>query len=160
MTTPAKILTADMKTVDEHFRDWEAHAFGFGYGTGEPHTLAALKTFMSTVGVGEPPDRHHCYDHTKLGAALTPTVAWFLINALCRYGIDIIEYGTSPRYAWLTNEGKALRSFIATKSVDELVAICCRYDEGYTHCSPGVCNCGPHGYEAGLKCNNPFWKNR
>lgn len=73
MTSP---IAAD-KTPDEHFRDWESHAFGFGYGTGEPHTLAALKTFLAAI-----PERP--YNYEVLERACGATVAWLLINALCR----------------------------------------------------------------------------
>lgn len=31
------------RTLESYFADWESSAFGLGYGTGEPHTLAALK---------------------------------------------------------------------------------------------------------------------
>jgi hypothetical protein len=32
--------------TDKHFIDWETDVFGFGYGTGEPHTLPALRLFL------------------------------------------------------------------------------------------------------------------
>lgn len=98
-----------MKTPAEYFADWESHAFGFGYGTGEPHTIGALKTFMGAVGRADAP---HAYDYEKLEAACGPVAAWLLINALCRHGVDVIEYGTSPRYGWLTEEGRKLKAFI------------------------------------------------
>ena len=31
------------KALGDSFADWESHVFGCGYGTGEPHVLAALK---------------------------------------------------------------------------------------------------------------------
>jgi len=31
---------------DKHFIDWESDIFGFGYGSGEQFTLAALKEFL------------------------------------------------------------------------------------------------------------------
>lgn len=147
------------KTIEENFRDWESEVFGFGYGTGEPYTLAALKTFMEVVGTGESPERSHVYDYKKLEAALTPTVAWLLINTLARHPTEIVEYGTSPRFGWLTDEGKKLHDFVASKSLDELLKICLQHGEDYSHCGPSYCNCGPHGYEHGRKCNNPFWRN-
>lgn len=144
------------KTIEESFIDWEANVFGFGYGTGEDHTLAALKSFMAAVGRDDE-DMPHAYDYQKLEAAVGPAVAWLLINILCRHAVDIIEYGTSPRYGWLTREGVALKEFLATKTVDELVTLCCERTEDNPGCAPDVCNCGPHGYEEGRKCLNPFW---
>jgi hypothetical protein len=34
------------KSLDSHFRSWEFTAFGYGYGTGEPPIIEALKIFM------------------------------------------------------------------------------------------------------------------
>jgi hypothetical protein len=148
---PQKVL-ANIKTIDQHFADWESHVFGCGYGSGEEHTIAALKTFMATVG-----EEHNAlsYEYAKLEAALTPTVAWLLINTLCK--ADIIEYGTSPRYAWLTAHGARLKQYVDAKSVADL-CISTDNDESYGPCSPSACNCGPQGYDAKIKCNNPFWK--
>lgn len=143
------------KTVEQYFVDWESHTFGFGYGTGEPHVLPALKTFFDCLGRD---GNFHAYDHQRLESVLTPTVAWLLINTLC--GADILEYGTSPRYGWLTIEGQALREFIDTKSADELVELCTAFDDEQPHCGPDYCNCGPKGYEAGRICGNPFWDRR
>ena len=42
------------------------------------------------------------------------TMISFLNNA------DMVEYGTSPRTAWLTDKGKRLHAFISSKSLDEL----------------------------------------
>lgn len=91
------------KTLEQNFADWEGNAFGFGYGTGEPHTLRALKGFFDALGTE---NGAHCYNYEKLEEALTAPVAWLLINILCRHGADVIEYGTSPRYGWLTTEGE------------------------------------------------------
>lgn len=143
-----------MKTIEENFADWEGSAFGFGYGTGEDHTIAALKTFMANIGRDDAP---HAYDYEKLEAALTPAVAWLLINALCRMPGDVIEYGTSPRYGWLTTGGRALKEFIDKHSVEQLVKMTER-DEGSNPCYPDACNCGPNGYQHGVKCVNPFWR--
>lgn len=143
------------KTMEEYFRDWEGSVFGFGYGTGEEHTLAALKTFFESLGVD---GRANSYEYETLERALTPTVAWLMINVLCH--ADVIEYGTSPRYGWLTRKGERLRVFSDARSVDDLVDICCNHDETYTHCYPDACNCGPNGYEKGRKCANPFWRDK
>lgn len=140
------------KTIEENFLDWESHVFGFGYGTGEEHTITALKTFFEAFDVGERPNS---YSYEKLEAACGPTVAWLLINTLCHDGI--IEYGTSTRYAWLTKEGEAIKNFITLTSLDKLISICTDYPDDYVRCMPDVCNCGPGGYEKGKICVNPFW---
>lgn len=142
----------DTKPIEHHFAEWEAATFGRGYGTGEPHVLAALKTFMAAIGTDH---SDHSYDYTRLEETLTPTVAWLLINTLCR--ANVIEYGTSPRFGWLTDQGKALRDFVQAKSVDELLAYC-NLDDLH-HCAPHFCNCGPEGYSKVKLCFNPFWKN-
>ena len=141
-----------MKTAEQHFADWEVNAFGFGYGSGEPHILPQLKVFFGAVGRE---DAEHGYDYEVLEKAVGPTVAWLFINRMCQ--IDIFEYGTSPCFGWLTKQGKAVRDFMAGKTADELVAVCTAFDSEYAACYPDACNCGPRGYEAGRKCDNPFF---
>lgn len=141
------------KSIEHSFRDWESNIFGFGYGTGEEHTLPALKAFFELCGRG--PNSGRNYDFAKLESALGATVAWLLINTLCH--ANIIEYGTSPRYGWLTPEGEAIKAFMAKKSIDELVELCSSRSEDETVCYPDACNCGPNGYQKGVKCPNPFW---
>lgn len=138
-----------MKPIEDSFRDWESNAFGYGYGTGERHVLMALSQFMFLC------QRNGSYDFELLEAELTPAVAWLLINRLADVGI--LEYGTSTRCAWLTDEGKRLKDFIASRSVDELVELTVVTEE-HTYCYPTACNCGPDGYERGRKCENPFWR--
>lgn len=149
---PAKAgahLGEPTKTIEQNFADWESTAFGFGYGTGEEHILRALKAFFDAFGVD---DRPNSSDYRRLEEAVTAPVAWLLINRLCQ--VDIIEYGSSPRFAWLTPEGEALREFMATKTVSELEEIVGSHNE---HCYPDACNCGPEGYDEGRLCYNPFW---
>jgi hypothetical protein len=137
------------KSIEHSFRDWEGNAFGLGYGTGEPHTLAALKTFLEAC------PESGGYDYQLLEAKCGPAVAWLLINRLCR--IHIFEYGTSPRYAWLTDTGKRLKEFVGARSVEQLYEIVMGPDDDYDPCYPGTCNHGPEGYVEGRKCINPFW---
>lgn len=137
---------AHSKTIDEQFIDWESHVFGFGYGTGEEHTLTALKRFFELFG--HEPDRPNSYSYEVLEASITPTVAWLMINILCH--ADIIEYGTSPRYGWLTRKGEALKAYLASKSVSELENLVCSTDEDYAMCGPDTCNCAA----LGSKCTN------
>lgn len=149
--TPAahSVSESFSKSPDDSFRDWEATVFGFGYGTGEEHVLGALKAFL-----GATRGDNGSYDYRELEALLTPPVAWLLINALGH--ADIIEYGTSPRYGWLTMKGRRLRQFVTERGLEDLMALM-NYDQEHTICHPDACNCGPHGYEAGRKCVNPFW---
>jgi len=142
------------KTIEQSFVDWESNVFGFGYGTGEEHTLTALKNFMGAIGRDDAP---HGYDYQKLEAACGPQVAWLLINRFAHHSVDFINYGTSPRYGWLEPQGMALKAFVDAHTVEEMEKLCCERDEDYTICYPDACNCGPNGYEKGRKCLNPFW---
>jgi hypothetical protein len=151
MRTTSKAANVGGKTLDDYFADWEAHVFGYGYGTGEEHTIPALRHFFSSM------PKSGCYDYQNLETTVGPEVAWLLINILCR--ADIIEYGSSPRFGWLTPQGKSLREFLEPHTVDELVAIT-RRDEDYAHCFPDGCNCGPEGYDENRICQNPFWKHK
>lgn len=143
-----------VKTIQEYFRDWHSNAFGFGYGTGEPHTIKAVKTFLGLCNEGS---LNNSYDYNKLEEALTPTVAWLMINILCNHDMDIIEYGTSPRYAWLTAKGKRLKEFVNKYNEEELLNIVLDYDDNYPQCYPTACNCGEYGYDEKAICLNPFW---
>lgn len=138
-----------MKTIEQHFADWESEVFGYGYGTGEEHVLGALKQFLSLCSKGQ---FSHAYDHEELSAALTPVVAWLLINALCSAGT--LEYGTSPRFGWLTREGEALRAFVGERTVEQLEVA--SQDDDMV-CYRDHCNCGD-----GHDCRplNPFWPKR
>lgn len=138
-----------MKPIEESFIDWEAWAFGFGYGTGEPVIIPALREFLRHC-----PSPRGAYDHRDLEARLGPVVTWLLINRLAR--IDILEYGTSPRHAWLTRQGQALKAFFAVQTDEQLLALT-SHSEDYIPCAPHCCNCGPEGYEKGKWCPNPFW---
>lgn len=136
-----------MKTIDQFFTDWESHEFGYGYGSGETHTLGALKDFFHAV------QTEGCYDYRKLEEACDPVVAWLLINTLCR--ADVIEYGTSPRGGWLTENGKALAEYVRSRSVAQLYAAI-DHDENYAQCFPDYCNC-VGGKSEGCRALNPFW---
>jgi hypothetical protein len=133
------------KNIEDQFADWEGSTFGYGYGTGEDHTISALKAFMAAI-----PERS--YDHHVLETALTPTVAWLLINILCR--ANILEYGTSPRFGWLTPQGERLKAFIDPRSVADLCTLT-QKTEVYIPCYPDVCNCDD---TPEAKCANIFWR--
>lgn len=136
------------KTLEDYFTDWENHVFGFGYGTGEAYTIQALKAFFDHFT-----PENKAYDYRELEADLGNVVAWMMINVMGH--ADVIEYGSSPRFAWLTPKGMALRNFIATKTAGELVELTAR-DENYIICSPDACNCGERGHVEGRICPNPF----
>lgn len=140
------------KTEDDFFRDWESHVIGFGYGSGEPHTTPAVRAFLELCNEGA---YGHSYDYEKLERALGGATAWLLVSILAK--TDILEYGTSPRFAWLTKKGERLKAYVLSRTADELVNVVCEHDEDYPHCYPDACNCGPTGYEEGRVCPNPFW---
>ena len=137
-----------MKTIDQFFADWESHYFGYGYGSGEEHTLSALKTFMGAMRV------NGNYDYKILEEACTPAVAWLLINTLCK--ADVLEYGTSPRYGWLTPNGTALAHYIRAQSLEQLLSVVEEADIEYTPCFPDYCNCE----DGACRKQNPLWPNR
>jgi hypothetical protein len=143
MTMPIESEVTEVVT-DKHFADWESDVFGYGYGTGEPHTLLALKNFFNACEGNS----SHRYDHRVVEAMIGPVPAWLLINALCH--ADIIEYGTSPRFGWLTPKGRLLYTYIEPKTIEELCTICGAADP-MGHCSPDNCNCE-------TPCNNPLFR--
>ena len=148
-----------MKTIEDYFRDWEGHVFGFGYGTGEPYVLFAVKEFLSLCNRSE----NGLYDYRVISETLGETVTWLLINQLCRDGL--IDYGSSPRFGWLTPQGLALKEFMSTRTYEELAELTSVFSgdippggtEPYYPCYPNHCNCVPPGGHETEKCKNPFW---
>ncbi len=139
------------RTIEDHFIDWESETFGLGYGTGEPHVLSSLRVFLDLCREGP---YQHSYDYQKIEATLGGPVTWLLINILGK--AHLIEYGTSPRFAWLTKQGIALQNFMLSRDVDALVDLVCLAKDPAL-CSPSFCNCGPEGYSQKKLCHNPFW---
>ena len=128
--------------TDKHFADWESDCFGYGYGTGESFIIPSLCTFMKHVPIDG------CYDYLKLQIVCGSAEAWFLINILCHQ--DMIEYGSSPRFAWLTSKGKALKEYLDCKgevAAQEVI----RDQESWDYCYPDACNCD-------TPCDNPLWR--
>ena len=135
--------------TDKYFRDWENNVFGFGYGTGEPPVLHALKTFLNAFKADG-----RSYDHEQVEREAGAQVAWLLINILCHE--DILEYGTSPRYGWLTTKGELLKAYIDTKTLEQLCEVIFRdRDEDHDHCNSQYCNCGEK--QVMKKCANPLF---
>lgn len=140
-----------VKPIEQQFRDWENDAFGYGYGTGEAHVLPALKKFLSLCN-----GLNLCtYDYKVLEKELGETVAWLLINILAKE--DIISYGTSARYGFLTETGVRLKEFVSGKTEQELYDIATDGFNDYTYCYKDACNCGPNGHDPNRQCPNPFW---
>lgn len=108
--------------MDKQFWDWHSEWFGFGYGTGEEHVLPALRKFFSLL-TKHTPMSSWGYDYRELEKELTPTVAWLLINILCK--ADVIEYGTSPRVARIDSKYDWLREYFLNHTEEELYKIAC-----------------------------------
>jgi hypothetical protein len=127
----------------KHFKDWEDAVFGYGYGSGEQHTVPALRQLLELT------DKRGGYVYTTMEEALGPVAAWLLLNVLLH--ADILEYGVSPRFGWLTGKGTLLREFMLAHGADELVKIVNDEPDDYVHCLPDYCNC------TGENCNNPLF---
>jgi hypothetical protein len=138
-----------MKTItDKNFIDWFAENFGYGYGSGELYILPALKGFLEVC-----PETGN-YDFRVIENKIGGFQCWFLMNTLCKE--NIIEYGTSPRFGWLTEKGKLLKEYLAGKTADNLYELV-MVDSDYVHCMSNACNCGKNGYVEGKKCDNPLF---
>lgn len=132
------------KLTDKHFVDWEGDVFGYGYGSGERPILGIMVKFFYALENGR------SYDYRTMYSILGIEQFWFLINALCNAGI--IDYGTSPRWGWLTEKGEMLRDYIMTKTLDELcMLVCADINWQFPPCYRDHCNCE-------TPCNNPLFK--
>ena len=134
--------------TDKNFIDWFSYNFGYGYGNGEQYIIPALKGFLDSC------QSSGNYDYEEIEKSIGKAETWFLMNTLC--GENIIEYGTSPRYGWLTEKGRLLKEYLSKNSWEVLYDIV-MVDESYIHCSKNYCNCGEKGYEEGKKCDNPLF---
>jgi hypothetical protein len=112
-------LTSEEKK-EGRFRRWESDTFGYGYGTGEMPVLRSVRVFFENLT----PDNK--YDHETLDRFLGGAITWLLINAFAKS--DTIEYGTSPRYGWLTEKGVFVKDFIKDKTDIELYELIMRED--------------------------------
>jgi len=135
--------------TDKHFREWEQDAFGYGYGTGEAHILPALHAFLLHLEDG------HAYTAHAMEDGLGGPVAWLLINILCR--THILDYGTSPRYGFLTPQGVRLRVYVLSKTPEELYEIVTQeMDPAHPLCSRTYCNCDDGTDDVGCQHNPLF----
>ena len=144
-----------MKTLEQHFYDWRSRFFGYGYGTGEQHTIGALKDFLEAFGVK--PSGGATYDYKVLEAKVGARVAWLLINKLCGSDMNFLEYGTSPRFGWVGQDGyqATLFHYITAHTLGELLDFSPSDSNEYCECYPTHCNCDDKGCE---QSPNPFWK--
>jgi hypothetical protein len=79
-----------------------------------------------------------------------------MINILCK--ADILDYGTSPRYGWLTYEkGKLLGDYLENKTADELYDLVMSTTEDTPMCGSNYCNCDNRVDGEGCK-NNPLFR--
>lgn len=106
----------------EEFKQWEDKTFGYGYGTGEGPVIEVIKIFFDTFG-----DKT-TYDYEDYEVLIGRQATWLLINALIKGGV--IDYGTSPRYGFLSSFGKDLKTFFAEHTEDELHEILMKDDGG------------------------------
>ena len=104
----------DLTQKDLWFIEWEQEVFGFGYGTGEEHTLKSIKKFFEYLN-------DNSYSYEILEEKLGQEVTWLLINIFGHN--NIIEYGTSARFGWLTSNGEMVRDYFKDKSINELYKI-------------------------------------
>lgn len=81
------------------------------------------------------------YNHETLVEHFGGLAAWLWINTLCE--ADILEYGRSPMYGWLTEKGERLRDYLKDKSVDEIIEI---YNTVEVKCGLDYCNCDEGKY--------------
>lgn len=89
---------------------------GYGYGTGEYVIVPLIKKFLTLCKAND-----YKYDHSEIEKKLGQAITWFLINGLCK--LDVIEYGTSPRFAWISGDKEDLVHAIVKSSDDELYKI-------------------------------------
>ena len=140
---------ADVVVTEKHFREWEQEAFGYGYGTGETYILPALHAFFLHLEDG------HAYTAATMEEGLGGTAAWLLINVLCR--TQMLDYGTSPRFGWLTRQGQRLRDYVLSKTPEELYEIVTQdMDPAQPLCSRTFCHCEDGMETAGCRHNPLF----
>jgi hypothetical protein len=132
-----------MKITDKHFRDWEADTFGFGYGTGEMPILQCLQKFFSMLEDGR------MYNYENMQKEFGELSTWLLINYLCH--ADILEYGTSPRYGWITEKGEMIRDYLAGADIVKVYNMLMDDTEDSIRCLRSHCNCD-------VPCENPLFK--
>ena len=87
--------------------------FGYNYGSGEKYIIPELRKLINLC------PNNGTYDYREFESCFGGLAAWLFINILC--GKDVIEYGTSPRFGWLTDKGRELKTTINAMTDDEIV---------------------------------------
>lgn len=139
----------DTKSLADYFVDWYGSALGFGYGTGDVYYCEALTKFFKNVD-GE----QGSYKFEDMEKKVGKDAFWFLISIFGNS--DFIEYGTSPRYGWLTEKGKLARQFVNHIGEDLYDEV--NRDSDYIECYKDYCNHTDNN-EKGCKLN-PFWNEK
>lgn len=89
------------ETLQEKFREKIEDTDMLCYGDIEPHLDAYLPKFFAVevkeVGFN---DEH----------SMNTLEFWFVVSWLVK--MDFLEYGTSPRGAWLTREGQEFKNYV------------------------------------------------
>jgi hypothetical protein len=104
--------------TNQEFYNWYQSHYSHGYGTGEVHIVWSLKRFVEAIPLDE------AYNYEDIEAKVGPVVAWMFIDVFCQD--NLLEYGSSPRYAWLTESGVDLAQFVRSKDATELYDIVTR----------------------------------
>ena len=110
-----------MNIID--FCKWENEVFGYSYGTGEDTILTDLRKFLNLI-----PESESTYKYEIIEEQLGKTITWLFINILCRKWI--IDYGSSPRFGWLSEKGNELKCFLNNTSNEEII----NYMNNYLYC--------------------------
>lgn len=122
-----------VKSDDEVFKDWFNDTYGYGYGTGEKPILTAIMIFLGNCSSNE----NHIYSYDEIEKVIGKAATWMLISVFCKQ--DLVDYGTSPRFAWLTEKGKWLLNYLKGKSLQYLYSLV-MYNS-FSECSSEYCNC-------------------
>jgi len=118
--------------TDKNFADWHAAYFGYGYGSGEEFWIPALHDLFGKVMA-----ERTSYAYDQLERMFGGLAAWLLINTLCE--ARVLEYGTSPRFGWLAQEGELLRDYFVSRTPEQVSEVACSSRDD--RCLVNWCNC-------------------
>lgn len=92
----------------------ELFPFECGYGTGEQYTIPIMYKFMELLA-------ERSYDFQVMSVAFGEVTTWVLIELLAR--CDLIDWGTSSRFGWITERGEQLRDMMRKFTQEEMYEI-------------------------------------
>lgn len=105
---------------DRMFASLCSDKLGWGAYGGDEALYPALRSFLMwctpSEGSGVP-----AYDYRDVSEVIGAAAAWLLVYALVR--ADLVEYGTSPRFGWLTPEGCWLRDYVKNRTPEQLADV-------------------------------------